>query len=101
MRHGWSLEKATWLEVSRLYDKKPWRRVRFAAHHRLSVPPEPGVYAICTAGSQLTEGLLSKLYNAVYVGQAVDLRQRFLKHATRPGRELQRAVNAFSILDFF
>jgi hypothetical protein len=59
-----------------------------------------GVYAICTPGTQLTQGLLGKLYNAVYVGQAVDLRQRFLDHARNPGRELQRACNAFRVLDF-
>jgi len=59
-----------------------------------------GVYAICTPGTQLSQGLLAKLYNAVYVGQAVDLRSRFLDHARQPGRELQRARNAFRILDF-
>jgi hypothetical protein len=65
------------------------------------VPERAGVYAICTRGTRFTQGLLGRLYNAVYVGQAVDLRHRFLDHARRPGRELQRAHNAFQILDFY
>lgn len=101
MRHGWSLDRSPWYDLSRGVAHGHWRQVPFATLHQARVPEASGVYALCTAGVGASTGLFADLYNAIYVGQARNLRQRFMQHCRRPSRELQRAILCFRSLDFW
>jgi excinuclease UvrABC nuclease subunit len=101
MRYGWSLSRRDWRDVAALCSGKEWKKVPFAEVSRDQVPRRPGVYAICTTGTRFSRGLFSKLYNAVYVGQAENLRRRFLDHCQRPERELRSVIDCFSDLDYW
>jgi hypothetical protein len=63
------------------------------------VPEDSGIYML---GSRCAAtGLPDPLYNALYVGQASNLRNRFLQHLRRPSPEVGRAAICFAGLDFW
>ena len=103
MRYGWSLDRSTWSERVACTHASAGAYVPSLSPLSRSHVPERSRHLrdLHTRHACLPRSLLGKLYNAVDVGQAIDLRQRFLAHARSPGRELQRAHNAFQVLDFY
>ena len=90
LRKGWSLEARDWHELERVLPEAVWRRVRFRDLDQDSVPSGPGVYAVCSSPAVRSPAKLAALFPALntvlYVGQASNLRQRFLQHlaGTKP-----------------
>jgi hypothetical protein len=77
----------------------PWNRVAFRQVQRRRVPEEPGIYIL---GARAPGSCLpSPLYNAVYVGQTTNLRNRFLQHLRRPSTEVGHAAVCFPEMDFW
>src|SRR3954451_9400155 len=99
MRHGWSLSPASWEAASAAVGAEPWRHVAFQQRHRRLVPEASGIYMLGTLPA--ASALPDRLYNAVYVGQARNLRNRFLQHLHSPGPEVLRAGLCFRHLDFW
>jgi hypothetical protein len=101
VRYGWSLERQAWRAAARQAGGRHWRRLPFSALHQAEVPPQSGVYAICTPGHPAKAGLFSVLYAPIYVGQSRNLRERFLRHNRHPAPEMRTALNCFRYLDFW
>lgn len=100
MRHGWSLSPRSWAAMREAFENRPWKQVPFRIHSRALVPNACGVYVLAAGSGVRHAGVLARLYGALYVGQSVDLRARFLQHLARPQPELERAVRSFA-LDFW
>src|SRR4051794_28206170 len=101
MRHGWSLDHRDWIRLDKLASGRRWRRVPFAGLHAESIPEASGIYGLCSSGLRSAPGMLGELYAPVYVGQARNLRNRFLQHARNPSLEVGRAMRCFRILEFW
>lgn len=103
MQHGWSLERKRWDTFATLCASaasSSWEKTKLDDVYRDRVPLSPGIYAICTKPPM--PALPSGLYNVVYVGKAVVLRQRFLNHCQRPAPDLARAKETFGpMLDYW
>lgn len=94
MDYGWTLDQQRWAcLVDFLGDSVAWELTRLEEVYRDRVPLRPGVYAICA--SPPGQLLPQRLYNALYVGKARALRQRFLQHCYNPAPELQRAKSVY------
>jgi excinuclease UvrABC nuclease subunit len=79
-----------------------WRKQPLDLTVKRHVPETGGVYVICAhavAGPNAA-GILAALYNAVYVGQAMNLRNRFADHC-RGYRDVRLAHQIFRSLDFW
>lgn len=98
MRYGWSLRPADWEAVAQVLGAGPWYKVAFRQIQRRRIPEEPGVYML---GTRPAAAGLPPLYNAVYVGQATNLRSRFLQHLQRPSPDVDRAAMCFPDLEFW
>lgn len=101
VRYGWSLERTDWSDARPLLSELRWRRVWLRVPDCDSVPVTSGIYAICTPAMREGDGLAGRLYNVLYVGQAISLRNRFLQHSRNPARELRRALSCFDYLDYW
>ena len=99
MRHGWCLDRAAWASATALDAGRQWSRRRFRLVDRSAIPDASGIYVL--ASGVAAEGLLGQLYNALYVGQAKSLRQRYLQHLARPSPDVRRAVHTFGTLDYW
>jgi len=111
MRYGWTLEKATWMELPRdVLRGNHWHKIQFTLLEADLVPSYPGVYAICS-GPPLADSnslnrspheLSSFLYTALYVGKTENLRLRFTQHCNHPKQEIAVCTSAYgSPLDFW
>ena len=106
MRYGWQFNVSHWAQLAAVCRAQEWKRTFLEDTYRRSVPTRPGVYMICasakdglaTAGS--ADRLYKKLYNAVYVGQAVNLRRRFAQHVRGYGN-VRKARAIFRRLDYW
>src|SRR5438128_1375155 len=101
MQYGWTLDKAAWMKLITATRDRAWRRVSFSRLEKAQVPTESGVYVFCakpmSASLNATQHhLLRTLLNAVYVGQAVNLRQRFNDHLQAPMDPMRAARAVFS-----
>jgi excinuclease UvrABC nuclease subunit len=56
---------------------------------------QPGIYIICAEPAIIFGGLPSPIHDAIYVGQAISLRTRFLTHCRNPARRLKMARLCF------
>lgn len=107
MEHGWALDRTVWdTYVSRARENAlHWKKTRLELTHRDLVPPQPGIYAICTTvphHEEVAESFPNQLYNVMYVGKADVLRRRFLQHCKTPSLHLQRASRCFGpTLDYW
>lgn len=79
-RGGWGIDNLAWKQLSKLLEPFSGGKVQLLPAQRDLVPPQPGVYFICLAPMAASQTVLSRFFDAVYVGQAVNLRQRFKQH---------------------
>lgn len=106
MRYGWQLNVPFWTQLAVACRTREWKRTYLEDTYQDSIPTGSGVYMICASvhdglaipGS--TEGLYKRLYNAVYVGQAVNLRRRFAQHVRGYGN-VPKARPIFRRLDYW
>lgn len=97
MRHGWTLDRASWEAFNTLATtalRSQWRAVRLDARDQDSVPSDPGIYAILATPAKLFPMLPAALTNTVYVGKASALQGRFLDHCGRRVSPDVAAANA-------
>jgi len=96
MEHGWVLASAEWGSLAHCVLGLRWKRVRFRALDRDSVPASPGVYALCGRPPlQIRDSLIRGLYDVFYIGRSDNLRERFLQHLTYPKEEIRRITECF------
>lgn len=77
-----------------------WRRTFLEESYEVQVPTSAGVYLICASARILLGRGAAGLYNAVYVGQARDLRRRFREHLRGYGN-VPKARMTFRRLDYW
>lgn len=84
MKYGWSLEPEDWTVLQKLLDKTDWSRTYLEREYKDNVPSGSGVYIICVNTKSLGNWgePFDRLYNAIYVGQSVNLKNRFQDHVT-------------------
>ena len=99
MRYGWSLDRGDWERLHLALEagaSGTWHRVKeLSLPLELMVPTKSGVYLLCARPASLVEGMLDQLYNVVYVGQAQNLRARFIQHCKSPSPDVARAKGLF------
>jgi hypothetical protein len=102
LRYGWSLEARDWSRALELWNG-PWKRVPFKRVQLSAVPEGTGIYAICggVPGAHDPKGVFKELYSALYVGQSLNLRQRFVTHNDSPKPEIKRVLELFRSLMFW
>ena len=102
MKYGWSLERDDWLILHRLLSGSKWTRVYLEREYKDKVPNNSGVYIICGRTESIGDmGLaINSLNNAVYVGQSVNLKNRFQDHVVGYGGVI-KAKLAFRRLDYW
>ena len=102
MRYGWSLNAELWQTLSKAVHDYDWQRAYLESDYTNSVPNSSGVYLICASTSRIPirGTVMERLYNAIYVGQTKNLKQRFRAHI-RGYRDIVQAKNAFRRLDFW
>src|SRR5437868_6758418 len=100
MTYGWTLNNEQWKELYAVIGKRKWRRVPFDLYEKMEIPETHGVYVFCAkpcSGVTLdAKHLLKNLLNAVYIGQAVNLRQRFEGHWKHPMDPMIAVRHCFS-----
>jgi hypothetical protein len=100
MKYGWTLNKDSWKRLIAAIGKRSWQKVPFTKLERAEVPESYGVYVFCTKPCPSTQvapqHLLRDLFNAIYVGQATNLRQRFDYHRTTPMAPMEAVRECFS-----
>ena len=101
MHYGWTLDKAAWTKLITVTRDRAWRKVSFSRLEKAQVPTEGGVYVFCAKPMSVSVNatqrhLLRTLLNAVYVGQAVNLRKRFDDHLRTPMDPMRRCRAVFS-----
>ena len=100
--YGWSLKRADWTAARALVVEHDFGKVRMQLQMQGAVPSVSGVYVICCGPNdpQPSE-LWSELYNALYVGQAKNLRDRFVQHINARSGGAARVREAFDQLEFW
>lgn len=101
MRYGWKLDKNSWSRLSAAIGSRTWKTVPFSLLEKKEVPEKCGVYVFCARPipgkpSATNRNLLQFLYNAIYAGQATNLRQRFDNHWRDPMDPMHRLRACFS-----
>ena len=102
MRYGWSLEIGDWQALRNAIQHLEWRRAYLEHDYAARVPQRSGVYMICASTKNLPDGhkIMERFYTAIYVGQTINLRQRFNQHI--PGaKKVVSARRVFRRLDFW
>jgi len=102
MRHGWNLDHEAWRSLQNIMKDYDWHRAPLETLYKSKVPESRGVYMICGCPKDIpVRGqVMNKLYNALYVGQASNLRRRFQDHVRGYGNVV-RAKLIFRKLDFW
>ena len=102
MRYGWSLSADQWHNLRRAVSNYDWHQTYLEGDYATQIPTTSGVYLICASTQRIPiEGsVMQRLYNAIYAGQAFNLRQRFRQHVQGYGKVVL-AKNAFRRLDFW
>lgn len=105
MKYGWSLEPDVWQVLGKRTKFYRWQKVILEKDYSKQVPQSSGIYLICasvkTKQKPTNGGVMDYLYNAIYVGQSENLRNRFLKHARFENAATNRARSIFRRLDFW
>jgi len=102
MRYGWSLEPNDWIALQKLLADSKWARVYLEKEYKDSVPSKSGVYIICGRTEAIGNfgEAINNLNNAVYVGQSVNLKNRFQEHVTGYG-SVVKAKLTFRRLEYW
>ena len=102
MKYGWSLDALRWKSLETAAQYCEWSRVYLERDYASQVPTDCGVYLICACPTRIpVEGrIMEYLYNAVYAGQASNLRKRFRQHVRGYGN-VRDAIPIFRRLDFW
>ncbi len=77
---GWNLGLEAWKVLEEEVSRHSGGKLKLAKAFTASVPEVSGIYVICLNPRPQGSSFLSSLYNAVYVGQATNLRMRFKDH---------------------
>ena len=103
MRYGWQLKHEHWRKLSNNLVRRNWNRVTLLKREMNRVPEGSGVYLICSSPEHIPVSgeVMKRLYNVIYVGRAINLRQRFKNHANKPKSKIQIADDIFKKLDFW
>jgi len=100
MRYGWTLDTTCWERLQKIVARCNWHRVPFSPLEKNEIPNSYGVYVFCAKPPNSREleadDLLKNLFNAVYVGQTVNLRKRFVEHWTKPMSPMRYVRDCFS-----
>ena len=97
MIYGWTLDKQLWKRLFEAVGARKWKKIPFSKLERAEVPERQGVYVFCARPyANGCSGLLTSLCNAVYVGQATNLRRRFDDHCGKPMPPMYRVRECFS-----
>ena len=100
MTYGWTLSRKCWGRLFSAIGQRSWRKVPFSILEKSGVPDSYGVYVFCAKPFPMKKAaarhLLNRLFNAVYVGQATNLRQRFVSHCSRPMDPMIAVRDCFS-----
>jgi len=100
---GWAVNTEAWQAAFHTTQDCTWKRVGLHSDNRQQVPTTPGVYVMCVKpwGQHVSSILFDHLTNAIYVGQATNLRARFNQHVRgdRPG--LRHAIETFRTITFY
>lgn len=105
MRYGWSIEREPWAKLSNFrLNGNRWRSVQFTLSDSVTVPSTPGIYAFCALppgtirrNRRLSaNNLFVHLFTAVYIGQTINLRRRFVQHCKQPKREIKEIRQLFA-----
>ena len=98
MRYGWSLCVQQWKELASMIADLTWEKVLVVRDAARDVPCEAGVYMLCTLPPQ--RSFFDKdvgLFNALYVGRADNLHNRFKNYQKRQNIS-QDAIDALDKL---
>jgi hypothetical protein len=99
---NWSLNINDWDTLAETFREFPVKHFRFQTASLPLIPSGSGVYMVSLSPSRPAHQneLLSRLYNVVYVGQAVNLQTRCRKHL-QGATSVGEALRAFHSLDFW
>ena len=102
LQRGWSLHATPWRRLKEIGSGLEWKRVYLLPELKAQLPESSGVYVICASPRMIPiSGPLSqKIYAPVYVGQASNLRARFMQHVSGYGG-VRDAKILFRRLDFW
>ena len=102
MRYGWSLEPEDWLVLRRLLSQSKWSRVYLESHYKDRIPSRSGIYIICGKTNSIGDlgEAINSLNNAVYVGQSINLKNRFQDHVNGYG-SVVKAKLTFRRLEYW
>lgn len=102
MRYGWSLDESDWTNLQELLANTRWNRTYLEGIYKDRIPELPGVYIICSnTGSMGDMGpAVASLNNAIYVGQSINLKQRFANHVSGYGKVV-KAKSIFRRLEYW
>ena len=102
MRYGWSLDPADWQNLQFLMSETKWSRVYHERQYKDKVPNKSGVYIISGRTTSLGNmgEAINSFNNAVYVGQSVNLKNRFQDHITGYGSVVKAKIT-FRRLDYW
>jgi len=102
MRYGWSLDPDDWRILHQLLADTKWNRVYLEKEYKDRIPNKSGIYIICGKTDSIGNmgHAVNSLNNAVYVGQSVNLKNRFQDHISGYG-SVVKAKLAFRRLEYW
>lgn len=102
MRYGWSLEPDDWKILHQLLSNTKWTRVYLEKEYKDRIPTNSGIYIICGKTDSIGNmgNAINSLNNAVYVGQSVNLKNRFQDHVNGYG-SVVKAKLTFRRLEYW
>lgn len=106
MHYGWQLNPSHWSRFAGLCATRRWQRTYLEDTYRHRIPTTSGIYLICASFHDalppptVSDRLYTRLYTAIYVGQAKNLRRRFADHTRGYGR-VNKAHRVFRRFDYW
>lgn len=101
MDYGWSLDPKVWAAVKEQLVDTVWSHTYLEILYRERVPECSGIYMITASLKVLAiDGPTNDFRNAIYVGQSINIRKRFLQHVNGYG-DVTLAKQTFKRLDFW
>lgn len=102
MRYGWSLNPTDWQNLQFLMSETKWSRVYLERQYKDKIPNKSGIYIISGRTTSLGNmgEAINSFNNAVYVGQSVNLKNRFQDHIIGYGSVIKAKIT-FRRLDYW
>ncbi len=96
------MEPEDWLVLGKLLAESKWNRVYLEREYKDRIPNKSGIYIICGKTGALGDmgAAINSLNNAVYVGQSVNLKNRFQDHVAGYG-SVVKAKLTFRRLEYW